>query len=85
VIEELIKLAKDIRAARLRKIFWGKRADRAISLVERRNLYAQARDVADEVDYPATIRGRNPVKAGGFGTAAGGCAIHSRQARSVRN
>jgi hypothetical protein len=60
------------------------RADRAISLFDRRNLYAQARDVADEINYPATIRGGNPVKAGDFGAAARGSAVASRRARSVR-
>ena len=39
----------------------------------------------DEINDPATIRGHNPVKARGFGAAAGGSAVASRQVRSVRN
>ena len=42
-------------------------------------------DAANEADYSATIRSRNPGKARGFVDAAGASAVASRRARSIRN
>jgi hypothetical protein len=68
------------RARRFRRGFWSF-ASRAYDLEQ----VFLRKALPDEINYPATIRSRNPGKAWGFVDAAGASAVASRRARSIRN